>query len=254
MPERTRSCSGRQTSSPNEFVRRGQLRDVFVRGKRATTSRGVHVNGGLAITGYSDPRHGIPRVPSPWNFSYVHVYLAPLRPPFYVVRTWLRWKGEKERERNPRGGRKGRGGEALLEEKKRGKMREGEKSVRTSLRGFSRPATYGNVIRAFRWMLSCVFALLRNHVVLPSRSTLPSSFFFPYLAFFAFSPQKESMSMRKRFVSMFLLDFRLMCPKETSKIRVYAAGDWHFPTLPSQRGIITFGFFRRGSILTRLWW
>lgn len=127
MPERTRSCSGRQTSSPNEFVRRGQLRDVFVRGKRATTSRGVHVNGGLAITGYSDPRHGIPRVPSPWNFSYVHVYLAPLRPPFYVVRTWLRWKGEKERERNPRGGRKGRGGEALLEEKKRGKMREGEK-------------------------------------------------------------------------------------------------------------------------------
>lgn len=161
-------------------------------------------------------------------------------------------EGEKSKRRKKRTGRRSAVGREKERKNERG--REGEKSVRTSLRGFSRPATYGNVIRAFRWMLSCVFALLRNHVVLPSRSTLPSSFFFPYLAFFAFSPQKESMSMRKRFVSMFLLDFRLMCPKETSKIRVYAAGDWHFPTLPSQRGIITFGFFRRGSILTRLWW
>lgn len=150
-------------------------------------------------------------------------------------------KGEKKR-----GGRKGwRGGGRSAEREKERKNERGRgKDVRTSLRGFSRPATYGNVIRAFRWMLSCVFALLRNHVVLPSRSTLPSSSFSPYLAFFAFSPQRESMSMRKRFVSVFLLDFRPVCPKETSKIRVYAAGDWHFPFL-SQWGVITFGFFRR---------
>lgn len=116
-------------------------------------------------------------------------------------------EGEREKERK----------------NERQREREREKSVRTSLRGFSRPATYGNVIRAFRWMLSCVFALLRNRVVLPSRSTLPSSFFFSFSSLllflvsclFAFSLQRESMSMRKRFVSASVLSH------ETSKICVF---------------------------------
>jgi len=58
----------------------------------------------------------------------------------------------------------------------------GEESVRTSLCGIL-VATYGNVIRAFRRMLSCVFALLRNRPF--SRPRHPRA-----------PQQRESMSMR----------------------------------------------------------
>lgn len=121
--------------------------------------------------------------------------------------------------------------------------------MRTSLRGFSRPATYGNVIRAFRWMLSCVFALLRN---LPS---LPSSFSFFLSSLLSFSrtfalslPQRESMSMRKRFVSA----FRLRESHETSKICVFTPLETDTsPSFSTRRNNHVYGYLD-GSILTRL--
>ena len=133
---------------------------------------------------------------------HTYIYLAPLHvPPFYVlhihvrpctVNVAVRLNEKKEdRQGKQRGGEREKEREREREREEKGK-REREKSVRTSLQGSSRSATYGNVIRAFRWMLSCVFALLRNHVVLPSRSTLPflsslslSLFFLVSLSLFA---------------------------------------------------------------------
>ena len=186
--------------------------------------------------GYSDLATGYPGCRHHGIFrTYVYTWrLARVVPPFFTLcahggrcvervkkrevneekeskkRERERKRGEKYKRRKKRMERKREKGWCAVEgerekERKNERERERERSVRTSLRGFSRPATYGNVIRAFRWMLSCVFALLRNHVVLPSRSTLPFSFFglllFTVPCLFVFFLQRESMSMRKRFPS-----------------------------------------------------
>lgn len=166
---------------------RGQLRDVFVR-RMTTNDRGVHVNGGVAIMGYSGLAAGCPGCRHHGIF-HTCIYLAPLCVPF-LRSTYTRANVYGERccrlkeKKEDRQGKQRAGGKRGKEKEEKGKG-EREKSVRTSLQGSSRSATYGNVIRAFRWMLSCVFALLRNHVVLPSRSTLP---FLSFLSLSSSSP------------------------------------------------------------------
>lgn len=98
--------------------------------KRATTSRGVHVNGGLAITGYSDLATGYPGCRHHGIFrTCMYTWrLFAFCPPFYMLcahggRCVEREKRREIEEEEEKDGEEE--GEAL-KEKKRGKMREGE--------------------------------------------------------------------------------------------------------------------------------
>lgn len=171
---------------------------------------------GLA-TGYPGCRHhGIFRTYS------TYIYLAPLHVPFLrptythtcVRRTLLLSKKRKRKI--------GKGNRGNKRERERRKMeeRKGEKREDASLQGSSRSATYGNVIRAFRWMLSCVFALLRNHVVLPSRSL--SSSLFSFLSFLSFPclPSRCTLTC-----------LRASLPSSTKRIDVNANAPLYSPFL-----------------------
>lgn len=119
---------------------RGQLRETSLfeeneqpRQRRAREWR-------VSNYGLFRSRHGIPRVPSPWNFSYVRIYLAPLRvvPPFFTLCAHggrcvaKERKGERvneEKESKKRERKRGEERREIQEEEEKDGEKEGEATV-----------------------------------------------------------------------------------------------------------------------------
>lgn len=182
--------ASRSSVRPGWIECRGQLRDVFVR-RTNYYDRGVHVNGGIAIMGYSGLATGYPgcRHHGIFRTYSTYIYLAPLHVPFLrptYTHTCVRGTLLLSKKRRRKIGKGNRGNKRERERRKM-EERKGEKREDVSA---------GILALCHLWERDTSFsldALLRFRIVAQPRRpsfTFPFlfSFFLSLLSFVSLSP------------------------------------------------------------------